>query len=174
MSAQKALVVIDMQNDYLWPERKPKFSYNTQELVGNVNRAIHKFQEEGCDIIYITQIFPNIITNRWFIGFSIKGTEGAKIYPGIDIVSPLLFDKNFPNTYTAKAFREHMQRGQYTEVYLCGVDECGCVGATAKGAAKTGVHVIMLENAIGRRFPDAKVQKLRKALRAKGVEYRTI
>ena len=174
MSASKALVVIDMQNDYLWPQRKPKFSYNTEELVGNVNRAIHKFQEEGNDVIYISQIFPNIITNRWIIGFSIKGTDGARLYPGVDIVSDLLFDKNLPDTYTSKAFREHMQRAHYSEVYLCGLDECGCVGATAKGAAKTGTRVIMLENAIGRRFPDTKVRNTRKALASRGVVYQSV
>ncbi len=37
MSDKKALIVIDMQNDYLWPERKKKFSYDTDTLVGNVN-----------------------------------------------------------------------------------------------------------------------------------------
>ena len=30
---KKALVVIDMQNDYLWEKRKKKFTYDTEELV---------------------------------------------------------------------------------------------------------------------------------------------
>ena len=78
MAEKKALVVIDMQNDYLWEKRKAKFSYNTGELVNAVNKAISSYEENGYDIIYIAQMFPNIITNKWFIGFSIKGTEGAK------------------------------------------------------------------------------------------------
>ena len=64
-----------------------------------------------------------------------------------------------------------MKKQKYTEVVLCGLDECGCVGATAKGAVKTGVKVVMLENCIGSRFPDEKVQKLRKELNALGVRY---
>ena len=54
---------------------------------------------------------------------------------------------------------------------LCGLDECGCVGATAKGAVKAGLKTYMLTDSIGRRFPDEKVQKLRKELRAMGVRY---
>ena len=171
MSEKKALIVIDMQNDYLWEKRKPKFSYDTEQLVGAVNSAIAEYREMGYDIIYIAQMFPNLITNKWFIGFSIKGTPGAELYSGLDVVSELYFEKNLPDTYSSKPFREHMKSRGYTEIVLCGLDECGCVGATAKGAVKAGMKVFMLEGAIGRRFDEAKVQKMRGSLTALGVRY---
>ncbi|MBE6908962.1 MAG: cysteine hydrolase [Ruminococcaceae bacterium] len=171
MAGKKALVVIDMQNDYLWEKRKAMFSYNTSELVDAVNNAVSSYQGNGYDIIYIAQMFPNIITNKWFIGFSIKGTEGAKLYSKLNVASDLYFEKNLPDAYSAKAFREHMEKQGYTEIVLCGLDECGCVGATAKGAVKTGARVFMLKNCIGRRFPDDKVQKMRDSLASLGVQY---
>ena len=171
MSEKKALVVIDMQNDYLWEKRMTKFSYDTEELVSSVNNAISEYRENGYDIIYIAQMFPNLITNKWIIGFSIKGTEGAELFGKLNVVSDLYFEKNLPDSYSSKAFREHMEKQGYSEVVLCGLDECGCVGATAKGAAKTGVKVVMLENCIGRRFSDEKVQKMRSRLKALGVQY---
>ena len=103
MAEKKALLVIDMQNDYLWPQRKPMFSYDTAALTGAVNRAAQRFAAEGTDVIYIAQMFPNIITNKWFIGFSIKGTPGAELYSGLDVVSELYFEKNLPDTYSSKA-----------------------------------------------------------------------
>lgn len=171
MAEKKALVVIDMQNDYLWTQRKPMFSYDTDALVAAVNQAIADCQAQGYDIIYIAQMFPNLITNKWFIGFSIKGTAGAELYDKLNIVSDLYFEKNLPDTYSAKAFRAHMQQQGYTEVVLCGLDECGCVGATAKGAAKTGVRVSVIENATGCRFPEAKQNKMRAELQALNVQY---
>lgn len=171
MAGKKALVVIDMQNDYLWEKRKAKFSYNTNELVNAVNKAISLYKENGYNIIYIAQIFPNIITNKWFIGFSIKGTEGAELYSKLNIASDLYFEKNLPDTYSSKVFKKYMAKQGYTEIVLCGLDECGCVGATAKGAVKTGVKVSMLENCIGRRFSDKKVQKMRDSLISLGVQY---
>lgn len=171
MQNKKALLVIDMQNDYLGPKRKAMFSYDSAELTASVNRAIHRYQNEGADIIYIAHILPNIATNRWFIGFSIKGTEGAKLYDGLDIVSDLYFEKNLSNTYTAKQFRDYMKEKKYGEVALCGLDECGCVGKTALGAAKTGVRVVMLTDCIGRRFPKKRVEKMRSRLKEKGVLY---
>ena len=164
----KALLVIDMQNDYLWDKRKSMFTYDTDKLVDDVNQAILTYKESGYDIIYIKHILPKVM---WGVGFSIKGTEGAEIYPGLNLVSELVFEKNHSDTYTAKDFRQHMEKQGYNEVVLCGLDECGCVGATAKGAARTGVKVFMLKDCIGRRFPDEKVQKMRADLKALGVQY---
>ena len=168
MQEKKALLVIDLQNDYLWDKRKPMFTYDTDRLINDVNSTIKSYKENGYDIIYIKHILPKLL---WGVGFSIKGTEGAEIYKGLDVVSDLIFEKNHSDTYTAKSFRDHMKSIGYKEVVLCGLDECGCVGATAKGAVKTGVKVKMIENCIGRRFPNEKVQKMRVELTALGVEY---
>ena len=168
MSDKKALIVIDMQKDYLWDKRKSMFTYNTDELVGNVNKAIASYKEDGYDIIYIKHILSKLM---WGVGFSIEGTEGAELYDGLDVVSDLCFEKNHSDSYTSKTFREHMEKTGYSEVVLTGLDECGCVGATAKGASKTGVKVRMLKECIGSRFPENKIQKMRDQLLELGVEY---
>lgn len=171
MSGKRALIVIDMQNDYLWNERRPMFNYNTKALVENVNSTIDRHRQEGADIIYIAQIFPNIVTNRMFIGFSIKNTEGAKLFGGLDVVSELYFEKNFPSCYTAKKFKEHMSNKNYSEIYLCGLDLCGCVGATAESAAKTGAKVYIEDESTGKRFDPNKVSKKRESLEKMGVKF---
>ncbi len=170
MPNRKALLVIDLQKDYLWKKRKSMFTYDTDKLVGNVNRLIAAYKELGYDIIYIKHILPKLL---WGVGFSIKGTEGAELYDGLDIVSDLCFVKNRSDTYTAKAFRAHMKAQGYKDVAICGLDECGCVGATAKGAAKTGVNVFMIENCIGCRFPKERIRKMRRELNDLGVKYMT-
>ena len=88
---EKAFIIIDLQKDYLWERRKPMFTYDTESLVGNVNRAITSYVEMGYDIIYIKHILPRIM---WGVGFSIKGTEGAELYDGLNVVSDLCFEKN--------------------------------------------------------------------------------
>ena len=168
MEEKKALIVIDIQNDYFWHKRKAMFTYDTDKLVGDINNAIHRYMEQGYDIVYIKHILPKIM---WGVGFSIKGTEGAELYSGLDIVSDLCFEKNHSDSYTSKSFREHMEKKQYREVVLCGIDECGCVGETAKGALKTGVKVKMLDQCIGCRFPDSKEKNMRSKLKALGAEY---
>lgn len=50
---RKALIVIDLKNDYLWAKRKEKFSYDTSQIIGRVNEIIKEYQSNGCDIVYI-------------------------------------------------------------------------------------------------------------------------
>ncbi len=172
MSGKRALLVVDMQNDYLWDKRKSMFSYDTENLTAAVNRRIKEYSGNGDDVIYIAQIFPNLPTNRLLIGFSIKGTEGAELYGGMDRVSDLFFEKNLPDTFTAKKFREFMARQQYSEIAVCGLDECGCVGATAKGAVKAGLKVSLLSDATGTRFSGRKLLRMREKLNKMGVIYK--
>lgn len=170
MSNKKALIVVDMQNDYLWNRRKKMFSYNTPELVNAVNSLISEFSERGDDVIYVGQVFPNIITNKWFIGFSIKGTSGAEIYPDVDIVSDNYFEKNLPNSFTSRSFKSFVTTKEYSEITVCGLDLCGCVGATAKGAIKTGIAVKLSEAATGCRFGKEKANRMKKDLISLGVK----
>lgn len=171
MNNKKALVVIDLQNDYLWNKRKKIFSYNTERLIKSVNNAVSFYKEKGYDVIYIAQIYPNTIINRRFIGFSINGTEGAQLYSRLNVVSDLCFEKLLPDAYSSKSFFEYMENQNYTEVILCGVDECACVRATAKSAVKKGINVFILENCIASRFSIEKVHKVRNRLKSAGVHY---
>lgn len=169
MGNKKALIVIDMQNDYLWENRKPMFGYDTQSLVSAVNTAVKSASDNGTDVIYIRHILPDLPTNRLIIGFSIKGTRGAEIYSGVDILSDKVFDKCFSNAYTAKPFREHMQKQGYTEVSVCGLDLCGCVGKTALGAVKTGAAVTLLGDCTASRFSTDRINRMKQLLTSKGV-----
>ncbi len=171
MADKKALIVIDMQNDYLWKKRKAKFAYDTDTLVANVNDTIGEFACRGDDVIYIAQVFPNLPTNRLFIGFSIKGTQGAQLYGGLDVVSELYFEKNLPDSFTAKKFREFMQTQGYSQIHVCGVDLCGCVGATALGAAKVCKDVFLVRGSVGCRYDEKKQEKVRRRLESAGVRF---
>ena len=53
--------MIDLQNDYLWAERKPMFNYDTKTLMSNVNSAIRSYKDKGYDIIYIKHILPKLL-----------------------------------------------------------------------------------------------------------------
>ena len=170
MAGKKALIVIDMQNDFLWENRKTMFSYDTAALTAAVNGHIHAFEQAGGDVIYIAHILPNLPTNRLFIGFSIRGTQGAQLYSGLDIVSKLYFEKKLSDTFTAKAFREHMRTQQYAEIHICGLDLCGCVGKTALGAAKVCKEVYLHKDAVGCRFDSGKADKMLGRLKAAGVK----
>lgn len=169
--SKSALLVCELQNDYLWAQRKSKFPYPTDTLIAAVNEAIDRQTAGGGDVIYLLQIFPDTPSNRIIFDFSIEQTEGAALYSELHIVSEHLFEKNVADAYLDAQFAAFMQAQGYDEVLLCGIDENGCVAATAKGAKQSGAAVTILKAATASRFPLQKLAPLRAELNALGIQY---
>lgn len=166
-----ALIVIDMQNDYLWDKRKPKFAYDTKGLTAAVNELIHEYHDKEQDVIYIRHIIQDLPTNRLIFGFSIAGTKGAELYDGLDIVSDHCFDKLVGDALSNKQLRELIDKKGYKELHLCGLDECGCVTSTALGAAKRGITAKIIRRGTASVFPEKKIEKAHQKLRKANVEF---
>lgn len=169
--AKKALLVFELQNDYLWEKRKEKFPYDTETLITAANAAIERYGAEGCNIIYLAQIFPDTPTNHLVFGFCIEQTEGAKLYSGLHVASDLYFEKNVADAFLSKPFAEHAAAQGYEELLLCGIDENGSIAATAKSALQRGMKVTVLKDCTASRFPMNKLAPLRAELKALGAEY---
>ena len=164
-----ALLVIDMQNDYLWEKRKPLFAYHTAELVSGVNAVIHEHADRGEDVIYIRHIIQNLVTNRLLFGYSIAGTQGAEIFSGIDIVSEYVFDKLVGDALTNKKLLSLLREKQIDTLHLCGLDEYGCVTATALGAVRRGFTAAIMQRGTETVLPERKTAKKRAKLEQAGV-----
>lgn len=169
--AKQALLVTELQNDFLWEKRKSKFPYDTGRLIAAVNAAAAETKAAGGDVIYIRQIFPDTPSNHIIFDFCIEGTEGAALYGGLELVSGLIFDKNAADVYLDAAFAAFMAEQGYQEILLCGIDEAGSIAATAKGAQKTGAAVTILKDATASRFPMNKLAPIRAELKKLGIRY---
>lgn len=168
---KKALLVIDMQNDYLYEKRKKIFAYDTEALTSYVNELIHRYKDNGCDVIYIRHLIQNLPTNRLLFGYSIAGTEGAELYSGLDIVSEYCFDKYFGDALSNKQLVEMIKDRGYDVLHLCGLDECGCVTSTALGAAKRGIKAEIIRSGTATVFPERRVEKAHKKLNKAGIKF---
>ena len=165
-----ALLVIDMQNDYLSEKRMNRFAYDTEGLVGCVNRLIRTYSKAGHDVIYIRHIIQNLPTNRLLFGYSIAGTEGAELYKGLDIVSDYIFDKLFGDALSNRKLKQLIECKGYNALHLCGLDECGCVTSTALGAVKRGYNVEILQEGTATVFDERKAARTREKLRQYAVK----
>ena len=165
-----ALIVIDIQNDYLWDKRKPKFTYNTNKVITNINNTINKYKKDH-DIIYISHLINNLPTNKLLFGYSIKGTEGAKLYKDLNIVSNYLFNKYLPSAYTSKKFKEFMKEKNYKSIKICGLDEGGCVYHTTLSAIKYNKDVSIVKDSTFTCLDTNNINKKRNKLISLGVKY---
>lgn len=166
-----ALLVIDMQNDYLYEKRKQQFSYDTEKLTEAVNTLIRQYRDQQCPVIYIRHIIQNLPTNRLLFGYSIAGTEGAELFGGLEIVSDYCFDKLVGDALSNKQLRGLIAEKGIDTLHLCGLDECGCVTSTALGAARRGLKAEILRGGTATVFPEKKVQKAHARLEKAGVRF---
>lgn len=163
-----ALLVMEMQNDYFWEKRQPKFNYDGETLLRNINAAIGHYQAEGCDVVYISQIFPDTPTNQLVFGFNMIGTEGAELHPALRIVSEYRFEKNIADIFQDEVIRAFFTAQGYDSYLLCGVDLCGGILATARGARGAGAAVTVLTDCCGTRFDTRKTAQTKADLKMCG------
>ena len=166
-----ALIVIDMQNDYLYEKRKPLFAYDTEKLTGAVNALIHQYHDAGCDVIYVRHIIQNLPTNRLLFGYSIAGTEGAALYSGLDVVTDFCFDKLVGDALTNKKLTAMIRERGYEMLHLCGLDEFGCVTETACGAVRRGIPVRIVRSGTATVMKEHMAAKKKKKQEKYKVEY---
>ncbi len=142
MMNNKALVVIDIQND---------ITKHYRDIIDNINAAIEwavaerlRLEKNGnaCGSMHVVYIKHNNITaaTRTFK----PGTKGEALVPEMKVVSDNIFVKTKSNALTSESFSAFIASNGINEFYVAGADATGCVKSTCFNMAKAGftVHVL--------------------------------
>ena len=134
MMNNKALVVIDIQND---------ITKHYRDIIGNINAAIEWAVAEGMHVVYIKH---NNITaaTRTFK----PGSKGEELVPEMKVVSDNIFVKTKSNALTSEAFSAFITANSINEFYVAGADATACVKSTCFNMAKAGFTVHVLSDCI--------------------------
>ncbi|HHF3217790.1 cysteine hydrolase family protein [Vibrio alginolyticus] len=139
---QKALLVIDLQNDY-FPEGKFPL-WNTESTLDNVKRAITKANEQDIPVIHIQHIADPAMGIAPFFN---EGSDGANIHPEVLALAPNseIVVKHFADSFEGTRLEEVLARKNVTELLVCGMMTQNCVTHTAisKSADKYDVSILM-------------------------------
>lgn len=150
---QKALLIIDVQEDYTGSTAKPPFPYkDSGRLITTVNNLIHEANKKNVLVIYIKQEFDGIL-GRIFSkilagGTAIKGNAGAEIDKRISIISNNSFSKPAGDAFSNPKLESFLIDHQVAELYITGLDAEYCVYLTAKGALNRGYRVNIITDSI--------------------------
>ena len=150
---QKALLVIDIQEDYTGKIAKPPFPYkDSEKLISTVNKVIVEATKKNIIIIYVRQEFEGfvgkVVSKLVGHGTAIKGNAGTEIDKRVNVASNHCFTKPMPDAFTNPKLEAFLNEHQVNELYLVGLDAAGCVHYTAKGALKRGYTVSIIEDGI--------------------------
>jgi nicotinamidase-related amidase len=156
---QKALLVIDIQEDYTGSTATPPFPYkDSEKLIQTVNRLIEKAAQDGMVIVYIRQEFAGfgarLIAKMLLNGRSIQGNPGTEIDHRIKIISDNIFPKPMASGFSNPNLEKFLDGQEINELYLVGLDAQFCVHATGKAAVKRGYQASIIKGAIAVRNED--------------------
>ncbi|MFT6986073.1 MAG: nicotinamidase-related amidase [Psychromonas sp.] len=142
MMSQKALLIIDLQNDY-FPQGKFPL-HNTAQILSNIEIAIDKADQQKIPIILIQHIAD---AAKGIAPFFNKGSLGVQIHPTIlnaagnaDIV-----EKSYADSFEQTNLEQVLQKHKITELLITGMMTQNCVTHTAisKAAEKYDVAIVM-------------------------------
>lgn len=138
---KKALLVIDLQNDYFPGGEFPL--WNTEATLANIEEAIKAAQAKGIAVIHIQHIAnPKVGTAPFFN----QGTEGVKIHRRILAAAPdaPIVVKEHADSFFETQLEEMLSRLGVTELLVCGMMTQNCVTHTAisKSAEKYKVCIL--------------------------------
>lgn len=132
--SNKALVVIDLQND---------ITKNYKEIIETTNKAVDWAAANGMDIVYIKHNNLSAGTRTFK-----PGTNGAELVPELHIVSDNIFVKTKSSALTSEEFAAFIREHGITEFYIAGADATACVKSTCYNMTKAGYSVHVLSDCI--------------------------
>ncbi|MBL1230191.1 cysteine hydrolase [Enterococcus sp. BWB1-3] len=131
---QKALVIIDIQND---------ITKNYKEIIGNINTAIDWAVKQEIHVAYIRHENLSAGTRTFK-----TGTSGAELAPDLKIVSKNIFTKYKGNALTSEEFTAFITANEISDFYITGADAVACVKSTCYNLRKADYDVTVLSDCI--------------------------
>jgi len=165
-----ALVLVDMQNDYLGAagidRNRGEFSEaHARGIVPNAKRVLDRARSLGVSIVYLRyarqadHCHESPSTLRWMfvkrgydesVQSTVEGTPGWQV---IDELAPrvaeIVIDKRRPSGFFGTALDATLKARGVKTVIFAGVSTHGCVEATARDAELRDYYVVLLEDCLG-------------------------
>jgi nicotinamidase-related amidase len=148
--SKKALLVIDIQNDFTAENAKmPVNKLQGDKMMANINQLIDDSVNQNMTIIYIGNEYGLFNPLNIFRNFAaIKNTEGTKLDARLHVINEHYFSKAKGNAFSNPDLEYFLKSEQINEIYIGGLYADHCILATAKGAQKLQYNVTILTDCI--------------------------
>ena len=142
---RKALLIIDIQNDY--------FPGGAMELEGSDEAAVRgacllqMFRQKSLTVIHIQHVM-----NRPGATFFLPDTQGVEIHPALaPLAGEPVFQKHFPNSFRETPLLDYLRRHDIGELVIAGMMTHMCIDTTTRAAADLGFHCLLAHDACATR-----------------------
>ena len=141
----RALLVIDLQNDYFSDGRWPLAGI--EEAAANAARLIAAARSVGDLVVHVRHEFPTPDAP-----FFAPGSDGARTHPSVQpIGGEVQVLKNHVNAFQDTELKEVLADGRVDSLVVCGAMSHMCIDAATRAAADLGYRVTVAEDACATR-----------------------
>ncbi len=137
----RALIVVDIQNDYFPGGAHPLVG--PEAAAANARRLLESVRAGGGELVHMQHVWDAPDAS-----FMRPGTPGVEIH---DDVAPLadetVIQKAHPNSFLGTSLEETLRARDVDEVVVCGMMTSMCVDATARAASDLGFTVTVVHDA---------------------------
>ncbi len=137
---KKALIVIDMQNDY--------FAGGKMELVGmnealdNTLRLIEFAKEKQYEIFFIQHI-----ALRENATFFLPKSEGVELHKAFNTEGGIIIQKHYPNSFRETTLLQEIEDKGIQNLIVCGAMTHMCVDTTIRAGFDLGYKIELVDDA---------------------------
>ena len=132
--ADKALVIIDIQND---------ITKNYKDIIDNINNAIDWAVNNNIHVVYIRHENLSAGTRTFK-----PNTCGSELASDLKIVSKNVFTKYKGNALSCEEFIHFINENKISDFYIAGADAVACIKSTCYNLCKANYNVKVLSDCI--------------------------
>jgi len=137
---KKALIVIDLQNDYF--EGGNMALQNIDEVLKNTNKLIQFARKEKYKIYFIQHI-----AIKEGATFFVPNTKGVKLHKDLDIQNDVIIEKNYPNSFRDTILQKELEKENINDLIICGAMTHMCIDTTVRASFDLGYKCELISEA---------------------------
>ena len=141
----KALVIIDIQNDYFENGTMPLVESKEASLCAR--QILDKFRVDSLPIVHIQHI-----ATRPAATFFQTQTKGSEIHENVKPKgNEKVIIKHYPNSFRETELLEYLKSKNITDLVICGMMTHMCVDATVRAAKDDGFNCVVIADSCATR-----------------------
>jgi nicotinamidase-related amidase len=145
MENKKALILVDIQNDY-FPNGKMEL-HRSEEASLNAGKILKDFREKHLEIFHIRHL-----STRQDASFFLPESAGAEIHRNVSPINgETVIVKYFPNSFRDTHLSDMLKEKDVKDLVICGMMTHMCIDATTRAAKDSGFNCILIGDACATR-----------------------
>lgn len=137
----KALLIIDIQNDYFEKGKNPLVYSNEASL--KAKEVLTYFRKNKLPVFHIQHI-----NTKKDATFFVCDTKGVNIHENVaPLSSEIVIKKNFPNSFLKTKLKEELEKKDIKELVICGMMSHMCIDSTTRAAFDLAYKCTVLSDA---------------------------